>query len=344
MFSYHGQHRTEWSYLGNGDLGVSIFFVISGFLITGLLLKEFEENGYISLRRFYIRRALRILPPFYAFLVAVLIAWHLGWIVSDWRSWLSSLFFIRDYMLPGDWYTGHSWSLSIEEQFYLLWPAALVFLGRRRGLLLALALSAASPVVRVISHKLWNHGNLDAFMFHMRIDGLMMGCILAIVHGERWFVQAWKRIEHPVVAFSSFVFLCALSPALSHRFAGYYRLPVGYSVDNVAICYLLFYFVRNPLSVGGRILNWRPVVHIGVLSYSVYLWQQLFLGTGVTHPIAGVLCALACAEASWHLVEKPSFKLRRLIVGESRLPVLNEVKADSSENSRTTSAVRWGES
>src|ERR1039458_3887087 len=104
LFSYHGEHRMGWSYLGNGDLGVSIFFVISGFLITALLLREFDKNGDISLRYFYFRRALRILPPFYAFLLAVLIVWRLGWIASDWRSLSSSLFFLRDYMLPGDWY------------------------------------------------------------------------------------------------------------------------------------------------------------------------------------------------------------------------------------------------
>lgn len=344
LFSYHG-HRAEWSYFGNGDLGVSTFFVISGFLITALLLGEFEKTGTISLRHFYFRRALRILPPFYAFLLAVVIAWHLGWITSDWRSCFSSLFFIRDYMLPGDWYTGHSWSLSIEEQFYLFWPAALVFLGRKRGLRLALVLIAISPVVRVISHKFWNHGNLDAFMFHMRLDGLMMGCILAILQDEQWFAQAWKRVEHSALAISSLVFLFGVSPALSHRFVGYYRMPAGYSLDNVAICYLLFYFVRNPLSVGGRILNWRPLIHIGILSYSLYLWQQLFLGAGVAHPIMGIFSAVACAEASWHLVERPSLNLRSILSSKNRPPLLNNVRGgDSSENSQPTSAVRWGES
>jgi peptidoglycan/LPS O-acetylase OafA/YrhL len=323
LFSYHGEHRAEWSYFGNGDLGVSIFFVISGFLITALLLKEFEKNGDISLRRFYLRRAVRIFPPFYAFLFAVVIVWHLGWITSDWRSLLSSLFFIRDYMLPGDWYTGHSWSLSIEEQFYLLWPAALVFLGRRRGLCLALALIAASPVVRVISHKFWNHGNLDAFMLHMRMDGLMMGCTLAIVRGEPWFARAWERIERPIVTFGALVFLFGISPALFHRFAGYYRMPFGYTLDNAAICYLLFYSVRNPLSIGGRILNWRPIVHIGALSYSLYLWQQLFLGPGIAHPLIGIFCAFACSEVSLHIVERPSLKLRDLRAGECRSPVPN---------------------
>lgn len=345
LFSYHGKHGAEWSYLGNGDLGVSIFFVISGFLITALLLREFEKSGDISLRHFYLRRALRILPPFYAFLLAVLIVWHLGWIASDWRSWSSSLFFLRDYMLSGDWYTGHSWSLSIEEQFYLLWPAALVFLGRRRGLGLALALIAASPVVRVISHKFWNHGNLDAFMFHMRMDGLMMGCALAIVHSETWFARAWKRIERPAVALCSLVFLCGISPALSRRFAGYYRMPVGYTLDNAAIAYLLFYLVRNPLSIGGRILNWRPMVHLGVLSYSLYLWQQLFLGPGIAHPILGIFCALACSEISWHIVERPSLKLRDLMVGKlgkRRSPMLNAANSASPDNLHTPSPIRSG--
>ena len=340
LFSYHGEYRAEWSYLGNGDLGVSIFFVISGFLITELLLREFEKNGDISLRHFYLRRALRILPPFYAFLLAVLIVWHLGWIASDWRSWSSSLFFIRDYMLSGDWHTGHSWSLSIEEQFYLLWPAALVFLGRRRGLGLALALIAASPVVRVISHKFWNHGNLDAYMFHMRMDGLMMGCTLAIVQSEVWFARAWKRIERPVVAFCSLLFLCGISPALSHRFAGYYRMPAGYTLDNAAICYLLFYFVRNPRSVGGRILNLRPMVHLGVL-YSLYLWQQLFLGPGTAHPILGIFCALACSEISLHIVERPSLKLRDLMVGTCRWPMPNAANSASPDNPHMMSAIRW---
>lgn len=344
LFSYHGEHRVGWSYLGNGDLGVSIFFVISGFLITTLLLREFEKNGDISLRHFYLRRALRILPPFYTFLLAVLIVWHLGWITSDCRSWSSSLFFVRDYMLPGDWYTGHSWSLSIEEQFYLLWPAALVFLGRRRGLALALALIAASPAVRVISHKLWNHGNLDAYMFHMRMDGLMMGCTLAIVQREAWFAQAWKRIEHPVVAFCSLVFLCGVSPALSHRFAGYYRMPFGYTLDNAAICFLLYYFVCNPLSVGGRILNWRPIVHLGALSYSLYLWQQLFLGPGIVHPILGIFGALTCSEVSWQIVERPSLKLRDVLARKYRLPMPNTTNGASSHNPHAASAIRWGDS
>jgi peptidoglycan/LPS O-acetylase OafA/YrhL len=131
-----------------------------------------------------------------------------------------------------------------------------------------------------------------------------------------------------MVTFGALVFLFGISPALSHRFAGYYRMPFGYTLDNAAICYLLFYFVRNPLSIGGRILNWRPIVHIGALSYSLHLWQQLFLGPGITHPLIGIFCAFACSEVSWHIVERPSLKLRDLTTGECRSPVPNA--ADSA--------------
>lgn len=97
--------------MGNGNRGVSVFFVISGFLITSLLLKEEQRKGCISLGDFYVRRALRILPPFYVFLVCLVLAWKLGLINTNWRSLGISFGFIRDYF-GGDWWTGHSWSLS----------------------------------------------------------------------------------------------------------------------------------------------------------------------------------------------------------------------------------------
>jgi peptidoglycan/LPS O-acetylase OafA/YrhL len=309
-YGYDGRYKSALSYLGNGDLGVSVFFIISGFLITTLLLKEFDRTGDISLKYFYLRRAFRILPPFYAFMLGVLIAWHFGWITSEWRSWMSALLFVRDYFLAGDWWTIHIWSLSVEEQFYLLWPVLLVSLGRRRGLNLALVLIAISPLIRVITHKFWNHGWQDSFMFHTRMDGLMMGCALAIVHKELWFLRVWKRIESGVIVVCALALPLLISPMLARHFLGYYRLPFGYTFDSLAISYLLVYFIRNADSAGGRILNWKPITHLGVLSYSLYLWQQLFFGTKTGSHILGMVCAVVCAEISWHLIEKPSFVFR----------------------------------
>jgi peptidoglycan/LPS O-acetylase OafA/YrhL len=111
-----------WKVFGNGDLGVSIFFVISGFLITSLLLKEHAEAGEISPSSFYLRRAFRILPPFYAFLVVLLALKRFGVLELSLRGWTEAVTFLRDYLSADDWWTIHIWSLSVEEQFYLLWP------------------------------------------------------------------------------------------------------------------------------------------------------------------------------------------------------------------------------
>lgn len=137
--------------LFNGNRGVSVFFVISGFLITSLLLEEQGLTGRISLRNFYVRRAFRILPPFWVFLIGVVLFWKLGVFATQWHYLAVSFTFLRDY-IAGDWWTGHSWSLSVEEQFYLLWPATLVLIGRRKSLWLASLLIFAAPVTRVLSH------------------------------------------------------------------------------------------------------------------------------------------------------------------------------------------------
>jgi peptidoglycan/LPS O-acetylase OafA/YrhL len=98
----------------NGNRGVSVFFVISGFLITSLLLKEEQVTGQISIQAFYIRRVFRILPPFWIFLVVVAVLWKSGTIETSWANLGIAFTFLRDY-ISGDWWTGHSWSLSVEE-------------------------------------------------------------------------------------------------------------------------------------------------------------------------------------------------------------------------------------
>jgi peptidoglycan/LPS O-acetylase OafA/YrhL len=162
----------------NGSRGVTVFFVISGFLITSLLLQEHQLRGKISLKDFYIRRAFRILPPFWLFLATVVALSKLGMFETTWANIAIAFAFLRDYM-SGDWWTGHSWSLSVEEQFYLLWPAALVLIGRRKSLWIACSLILAAPVIRVLSHLFvtGRFGPIEFFMFHMRMDSLMFGCV-----------------------------------------------------------------------------------------------------------------------------------------------------------------------
>lgn len=299
-----------WNFVGRGDLGVSIFFVISGFLITSLLLREEEKAGKISLRDFYIRRSFRIIPPFYAYLFVVLLASHFGWLSSHAGPWLASLLFFRDYApVPWEWSTGHSWSLSIEEQFYLLWPFALAMLGRRKGLKVAIVLIASIPVIRTISHGVWNHGPFDFYMFHFRVDGLMVGSLLALLQPKQSFQAFWRRAESGWTAFGCVAFLLLFSPAIALLFRGWYTLPVGMSLENFAIAYIMFYVIRNPDCWTGRVLNWKPIAYIGTISYSLYLWQQPFL-SGAHRVLPALVAAFACALLSWYLIEIPSRWMR----------------------------------
>lgn len=304
----------------SGDRGVSVFFVISGFLITSLLLKEEQETGRISLRHFYIRRAFRILPPFWVFLITVGVLWKIGALQCSWRILGTAFIFLRDYT-NGDWWTGHTWSLSIEEQFYIFWPTALLFLGKRRSFKIALALIACAPAIRIFS-QIWmeQFGYRQIFMLHMRIDSLMCGCALAMAYGNPKFAQIVERtLKWPVMVAVLFFFFF-VSGYLTHRFRGYYLLPFGFTLESIAITYLLLYFIKKPSSLGGRILNSKVLVHIGLISYSLYLWQELFLPPQVAHAWAAstleifpvnLLALLLTAELSWYLVERQALKVRR---------------------------------
>lgn len=320
--------------IGNGNRGVSVFFVISGFLITSLLLKEKDRTGKISLSDFYLRRAFRILPPFWAFLVCVAVLWRLGLIQTSWPALGVALTFLRDY-IPGDWWTGHSWSLSVEEQFYLLWPATLVFLGQRKSQWIAFCLIISAPVVRVLSHLLLTGrlGPIESFMFHMRVDSLMFGSALAMLYKTPAFIKlSGKILKWPglFVALSFFLFV---SGYLNYRFQAYYMYPFGYTLENIAISYMILYFVSKPTSLGGRLLNAKAVVHVGLISYSLYLWQQLFLtplwGASIfaKFPI-NLACAFLLAELSWQIVELPALKARRAFVRASTPPPLPQHMAE----------------
>ena len=143
-----------WIYLGWGALGVQTFFVISGFLITHLLLKELNASGTISLKHFYFRRALRIFPPFYVYMAVALALTLAGWAAGNLRAFLVAGTYTWNYLGGGSELLEHTWSLSLEEQFYLLWPAALLFLGTRKSIKLAVWVILLSPLSRIVTYYL----------------------------------------------------------------------------------------------------------------------------------------------------------------------------------------------
>lgn len=149
--------------LFNAALGVRLFFVLSGYLITTLLLEERRSTDSISLPKFYARRALRIFPAFYLFFGCILVLLSAGFIVVPKSQLLAAATYTYNYLIiwPGsagsaqNWFLGHLWTLSLEEQFYLFWPATLLLLGNRRSLAAALSIVVLTPFVRVGSYFLF---------------------------------------------------------------------------------------------------------------------------------------------------------------------------------------------
>jgi peptidoglycan/LPS O-acetylase OafA/YrhL len=314
----HSNLDRNWHVDALGSLGVSVFFVISGFLITTLLVREHNSTGSICLPNFYIRRALRIVPAFYAFLGTVFILNYFDVISVPARCLWSSAFFLRNYLAPveyyKDWYTAHCWSLSVEEQFYLLWPPMLVALGRKQAGVLAAGLIAVSPLVRVLSYLVAPGLRLEfGYLMHTRIDTLMFGCAGALFWDSAIFrggIRTMIRLRLPALAL---LFAAFVSPRLTETFGGKYLLTVGWGLEGACILLVVLWMIEQPRLAAGRLLNHWAVVHVGIISYSVYLWQQLLWSASLPWSAAATFVA---AEFSYWLIERPFLRLRgRLQLG-----------------------------
>jgi peptidoglycan/LPS O-acetylase OafA/YrhL len=312
--------------LADGALGVTIFFVISGYLITHLLLREHANTGTISLRNFYVRRAFRILPPCYFYILVVCILAALGYLSISRIQAASALLFIWDYFPKvKTWPLDHLWSLSVEEQFYILWPISLIAClrkSRATAQRVALACILIAPLLRVSTHFIHSdYSNQIYYMFHTRLDSLMFGCLVALSQGESWFERIYRQTSRFVYVMIGIVLL--VSPLLTLRFGGAYIYVVGYSVDGFCIAISLLWLVRNSKSPLGTALNWGPIKKIGILSYSLYIWQTLFLHDDRSFSFGRLAIDLgsvfACAAFSYFAVERPSLKLRNRFISRRHL-------------------------
>jgi peptidoglycan/LPS O-acetylase OafA/YrhL len=312
-----------------GQSGVDIFFVISGFLITYLLLKEYEITGTIRLRNFYFRRFWRIFPPFYAYLAVVGILWMTGLHPQNARNFISAATYTWNYQPHVAGYLlAHTWSLSLEEQFYLLWPPCLVLLGKKKSTYLSLGIILLSPVSRALTYLLAPslRGN-EGIMLHTRLDTIMFGCAMALLWKDARFNRLVERLLHPLLFASSVFYIVILAPCLSARFVARYDWTIGYTLRAFLISIALLYVVRKPISRPGRLLNLGPIRHIGIISYSLYIWQQMFTGPySFLFPL-NLIVIFVCAELSYWLIERPTFRLRDAI-GKNIAPTPPNLSSD----------------
>jgi peptidoglycan/LPS O-acetylase OafA/YrhL len=315
-----------------GGLGVTIFFFLSGFLITTLMRDELQRKGSVSLSHFWIRRVLRILPPFYIVLVAAILftlalyppgSLSVPAVVAQLLHFTNYWAIYRGFVgqPPG---TGVYWSLAVEEHFYLIFPW--LFVGMQR-----LRLSAAHQAVLLwglcILTLLWRY--MLVLHFHAptdrtyiasdtRMDSILFGCALAVWRNPVLDKPArserlWKYLLTPAAAALLIFCLVVRDPV--------FRETARYSLQGAALTMIFVAAITFHRWWPFRLLNTRPLIFLGTLSYSLYLIHQVVL-YGLddlsplhTHPVASAVVAFALSlTLSWTLylsVEKPCARLRR---------------------------------
>lgn len=300
-----------------GNLGVRIFFVISGFLITGLLLKEINETGKIALLKFYFRRTLRIFVPFYFFLLIIFIATVLGWIppIST-ENFLDTATYTSNYLGNEAWDITHSWSLAVEEQFYLIFPGILAFLGITRTRKVLLGVIIIAPVARLLYFT--HYGETDFFWFttafHHNMDSLAIGCLLAFfqqkLHSNthyQYFLKTKFALLFPIPIF-------ILNNQENHPKFG---VSIAITILIILIAMFIDWSIANYHTIFGKLLNSRPIILVGMMSYSIYLWQQPFFNpfnkaifTIFPFNLAAMIVA---STLSYYLIEKKSLQFRQYL-------------------------------
>ncbi len=325
-----------------GAHGVMIFFVLSGFLITWLLLKENERDGNISLRGFYRRRILRIFPAFYVYWILLVALLLVTGRKVLWPHVWSAFLYVSNYYIAinGDPNNGfsHTWSLAIEEQFYLLWPFVFL-LWRRSYAKMAVFLASLIGTVWIYRAVLcYGFGVKQGYIyaaFDTRLDELMVGCLLAVLLRQGMLASFWRRvIAHeylPLVTIALLACSIYTGSAYGHR----YRDVFGFALEPLLIAILIVQLITHSSTPLWGWTEWRAVKFLGRISYSLYLYQQLVL-----HParqalgrypvavqlVAAVAVTIVVASISYYLIERPFLKLKdkRLFARHRQPQVVND--------------------
>lgn len=289
-----------------GTTGVVLFFIISGFLITTLLLRERREKGRISFGKFYLRRCLRIFPPFYFYLLCIAIGTAAGIFSAKPAAFVASGLYLFNFY-PGNDSTiiGHTWSLSIEEQFYLAWPFVVATVAPSRAIVVACLGIIAWPALRFLKHGYLFNPNPRTALDTAALDTILFGCILAFVYNNP------KLRERTKGWISSYWVLLISLAVLTLDYTCFHLVAPGFSfvcpwARNLSLTVILWWAVENPHTSVGKLLQSRPMVWIGIQSYSLYLWQQPFFGrdSWFCLPPQNLIGALVCAQLSYLYIER----------------------------------------
>ena len=292
----------------DGGLGVQVFFVISGFLITSLLIKEKVKNKYISLPKFYIRRALRIFPVAYLFILVVFMLDKIFKLAIPDSDYYSAIFYFKNFV-SHTWYLNHYWSLSIEEQFYLIFPFLLSSVKLKNYIIICFLLLLLGPVINLLAFHDYFYQKYFLILSNLfSYNSIVFGSLTAVLLFKFQFSFLKSKWCNNLL----FCFLIVMSNLVHPLFAGeWIRLALisALIVKNISYGKDMFY----------RFLNLGFIKYIGLLSYSLYIWQQLFTSNMPwenAFPYGGSIILnfvllFIIAYLSYNYFEKPFLNLKK---------------------------------
>ncbi len=317
------------SYLPGGFLGVDLFFVLSGFLITSLLAEEFCQRGTISLGFFYMRRALRLLPAVAAALLfSVVVGLLVGFstigmtplraisIVGYFTNW------VRAFETPDLWFFAHFWSLAIEEQFYLIWPIVLLALLRRgisrRRILTIVALAALASIVWMPFLRSQGFSVLRVYTgSDTRAHTLLIGCLLSLALQWSFIPAALLRNRAALRVIGYLSFAAFLSAALWLSISNAFLYRGGSALIAISAALLILSLLFSETGLLASLMTSQTALWLGRRSYGLYVWHWpiYFLaaksgGPPVLIPPVAFVLTILVAVLSYRFIESPFLKLK----------------------------------
>jgi peptidoglycan/LPS O-acetylase OafA/YrhL len=322
--------RVPWAWAA-----VDVFFALSGYLITSIILEHGGAPGFLP--AFYARRGLRIWPIYYLLLLVMAVLW------LDDRTAIP-FYLTYTQQVPRYWngampqWTGvaHTWTLALEEQFYLVWPALVLVAGRRRTAPLALALALASIAARA--------GGVHFWVLAGRCDGFLLGAMLAALGGDADAARARRRVLRVAAVSGTLAVMLVACLALAGRLidaggpAVYAWHVTVASLGSLAVLALLVLYAGHPVLAP---LRFGPLVYLGTISYGLYLFHYpitmrsdllrriLHVGPGPVLWGTETALSLVVAVASWHLIEKPILRLKDLVPYRGRAAAAGVRRAEA---------------
>lgn len=284
------------AWMDTGRHGVALFFVLSGYLITSNLLSQ-----PINLKKFYVRRFFRLMPTAWLFLATMLLLdWGYGIHLTSWSEVRGCLLFYRNFQAyapgGGSGVACHFWSLSIEEHFYLVWPVLLILFGVRRCRWFAFAGAVAIAAYRYAHWNRYEKVPLPT-PTEVRADSILVGCLLALLLFD-------PSIRERAIHLSKLLAV----PAAAGFFYGIYTCHLLQPLwESAAIAVLLAFTSLHPRAFPGRIPDWKPLAWLGTVSYSIYVWQELFMQfpRGIPLAVSLIIGLPTVVLVSYSFIEVP---------------------------------------